>query len=106
MTVGIFSTFTQITRRKLIFAAAIVCVMIAIGAVGFRYLEQFSWLDSFYTWAETVTTVGYGDLAPVTVPGRIFAILLMLTGVGTVLFGLTVLGKAEPVRHLVETNKK
>ncbi len=102
MTVGIFSTFTQITRRKLTFAAATVCVMIAIGAVGFRFFEQLSWLDSFYTSAQTVTTVGYGDLAPVTVPGRIFAILLMLTGVGTVLFGLTVLAQAVIQSEMVE----
>lgn len=94
MSVGIFSTLTQITRRKLIFASMIVCMMIALGAVGFRFFEQFSWLDSFYTSAQTVTTVGYGDLAPKTAAGRIFAILLMLTGVGTVLFGLTVLAQA------------
>lgn len=94
MSVGIFSTIAKITSRKLVFAAVIVCMMIAIGALGFRYFEQFSWLDSFYTSAQTVTTVGYGDLAPKTEAGRLFAIFLMLTGVGTVLFGLTVLAQA------------
>ncbi|CAN5481960.1 potassium channel protein [soil metagenome] len=102
MAVGIFSTFTQITRRKLVFAAVIVCVMIAIGAVGFRYFENFSWLDSVYTSAQTVTTVGYGDLAPVTPAGKGFAILLMLTGVGTVLFGLTILAQAVIQSEMVE----
>ena len=29
----------------------------------------------------TMTTVGYGDMAPVTVPGRLLAILIMLTGI-------------------------
>lgn len=94
MSVGIYSTIAKITSRKLVFAAVIVCTMITIGAVGFKYFEQFSWLDSFYTSAQTVTTVGYGDLAPTTAAGRIFAILLMLTGVGTVLFGLTLLAQA------------
>lgn len=32
----------------------------------------------------TATTVGYGDVAPVTVPGRVVAIVLMLAGVGLV----------------------
>ncbi len=102
MAVGIFSSFTEITRRKLAFAALIVAVMIAIGALGFRFIENFSWLDSFYTSAQTVTTVGYGDLAPVTAAGRVFAILLMLTGVGTVLFGLTVLAQAVIQSEMVE----
>lgn len=102
MAVGIFSSFTEITRRKLAFAALIVASMIVVGALGFRIFENFSWLDSFYTSAQTVTTVGYGDLAPVTAPGRIFAILLMLTGVGTVLFGLTVLAQAVIQSEMVE----
>ena len=29
----------------------------------------------------TMTTVGYGDMAPVTIPGRILAILIMLSGI-------------------------
>ncbi len=37
--------------------------------------------DAFYWGFVTITTVGYGDKFPTTVPGRIFAIILMLTGV-------------------------
>ncbi len=102
MAVGIFSTLSQKTRRRLVFAALVVCIMIAIGAAGFRYFEQYSWLESFYTSAQTVTTVGYGDLAPKTEAGRLFAILLMLTGVGTVLFALTVLAQAVIQSEMVE----
>lgn len=34
--------------------------------------------------AETVTTVGYGDLTPVTVQGRMIAVALMVVGIGLV----------------------
>ncbi|MBP7416469.1 MAG: potassium channel protein [Pyrinomonadaceae bacterium] len=102
MTVGIFTTLTRLTRRRLIFASMIVIAMIAIGGAGFRYFEQDSWLDSFYFAAQTVTTVGYGDLAPVTPAGRIFAILLMLTGVGTVLYALTLLAQTVIQSEMVE----
>lgn len=99
---NIFSTLTQITRRRLVFAAGTVILMIAGGAIGFRQFEQFSWLDSFYTATQTVTTVGYGDLAPTTAAGRVFSIILMLLGVGTVLYALTVLAQAVIQSEIVE----
>lgn len=83
-------------------AAGVVALMVVIGAVGFRYFENFTWLDSFYTSAQTVTTVGYGDLTPTTPGGRFFAILLMLTGVATVLYALTVLAQAVIQSEIVE----
>lgn len=102
MTPGIFTTLTQITRRRLLFAATIVVFIIVIGAVGFQYFEHFSLLESLYTSTQTVTTVGYGDLAPKTAGGRLFAMVLMLLGVGTVLYALTVLAQAVIQSEIVE----
>jgi len=99
---SVFATLTEITRRRLVFAGSIVIVIIVIGAVGYRYFEQFSWLDSFYTSTQTVTTVGFGDLTPSTPAGRLFAIILMLIGVGTVLYALTVLAQAVIQSEIVE----
>ncbi len=99
---GIFSTLTSLTRRRLIFASLLVAMIIVIGAVGFRYFEQFTWLESVYVSAQTVTTVGYGDLTPRTPSGRLFTILLMLSGVGTVLYALSILAQAIIQSELVE----
>jgi voltage-gated potassium channel len=80
----------------------IIAAMIVIGAVGFRTIEGYSWLDSIYISVQTVTTVGYGDLTPASASGRIFSIFLMLTGVGTVLYALTVLAQAVIQSEMVE----
>jgi voltage-gated potassium channel len=47
--------------------------------------ETFPRLGLAYWWAvTTVTTVGYGDVVPVTPQGRLVAVLLMLTGLSLI----------------------
>lgn len=94
-------TLNTVARRRLIYVVFLVVLMIVIGAVGFRIFEGYSWLDSFYTSAQTVTTVGYGDLTPITRAGRVFAIVLMLSGAGTVLYALSVLAQAVVQSEMV-----
>ena len=52
-------------------------------------IEGLSLVDSLYVAAQTVTTVGYGDMPPKTLAGRIFSTTFMLVGVGAVLYALT-----------------
>lgn len=81
---------TRRTRRFGIRAAILaVAIAVAVGAVVFRALEGWSILDSLYVSVQTVTTVGFGDVAPRTVYGRAFATVFMLVGVGVVLYALT-----------------
>jgi voltage-gated potassium channel len=62
---------------------------VALGTVVFHLLEGWSILDSLYVTAQTLTTVGFGDLAPSTTAGRVFATVFMMAGVGVVLYALT-----------------
>ena len=62
---------------------------IALGTVVFHLLEGWSIIDSLYVTAQTVTTVGFGDITPRTAPGRAFATVFMIVGVGVVLYALT-----------------
>jgi voltage-gated potassium channel len=39
--------------------------------------------DALWWSITTITTVGYGDFFPVTTEGRVVAVLLMITGVGS-----------------------
>ncbi|MBK9153275.1 MAG: potassium channel protein [Chloracidobacterium sp.] len=103
---GPLPTLAQIAQRRLVFAASLVLLMTFLGGLGFRYFEGLSWLDSMYTAAQTVTTVGYGDLTPVTPEGRFFAIILMLTGAGTVLYALTLLAQSVIQSEMVEAYGK
>ncbi|XP_057955748.1 two-pore potassium channel 3-like isoform X2 [Malania oleifera] len=65
-------------RMKVGLALAVVIICIAVGTIAVHYLEQLSWVDSFYLSVTSVTTVGYGDYAFTTVRGRCFAIIWLL----------------------------
>ena len=59
------------------------------GTLGFYWIEGWSLIDSLYMTTITVTTVGYGEVNPLSPEGRFFAILVIFTGVGTVFYILT-----------------
>jgi voltage-gated potassium channel len=66
--------------------------LIAAGTVVYRYLEGWSWIDSFYFTVCTVTTVGYGDLIPSSEISRLFTALYALAGVSLALASLGIVG--------------
>lgn len=67
-------------------------VVVVTGATGVWFTESGTnsalghYGDALWWSLVTVTTVGYGDIAPVTTTGRIIAAVLMLVGIGT--FGI------------------
>ena len=75
------------TRAKI--GVIAVLVAMTIGTLVFHVIERWTILDSLYVTAQTVTTVGFGDLAPRTHAGRAFATVFMMVGVGIVLYALT-----------------
>ena len=77
------------SRARIRLGLGAVGALVAIGTVVFHFLEGWSITDSFYVTAQTVTTVGFGDISPRTISGRVFASVFMLLGVGVVLYALT-----------------
>lgn len=98
----LFTTLTERTRKQLLFAPVAIGMMLLIGTLGFRTFGGHDWLDSVYLAAQTVTTVGYGDLPIRTSAERLFATIYMILGVGTVLYSLTVIAQAIVQSELIE----
>jgi voltage-gated potassium channel len=90
-------------NRRILLALLAVIVAMGCGAIGFHLIEGWSILDSLYAAAQTVTTVGYGDVTPATRNGRFFAMVFMLAGVGVVLYALTATVHAIVQSELVAT---
>ena len=56
--------------------------MIALATVTFWLVEGWSLLDAAFFSVVTISTVGYGELVPQTVVGKIFAMFYILIGLG------------------------
>jgi voltage-gated potassium channel len=68
-------------------------VLTCVGAIGYATLENMTWLDAFYASIVTISTVGFGDQAPTTGIGKVFASFLIIFGVGTTLYLLSVIAQ-------------
>jgi voltage-gated potassium channel len=79
--------------KRLLLIAALLAIAISIGTIGFVFVERWSFFDSFYMTLITLTTVGYGEVHPLSDRGRVFASVLMLIGVTTVFVSFAILGE-------------
>lgn len=75
----------QAYRFRLKIYLLILFSVMALGTIGFMIVEERSLLDALYYSIVTISTVGYGDIHPVSQTGKFLAVVLIITGVGTFL---------------------
>jgi len=75
-------------RKITVFLFAVITIVIIVGALMYQIEGEangFTSIPAGMYWAVvTVTTVGYGDISPRTVPGRLLASVLMILGYGII----------------------
>ncbi len=78
---------------KIATLVASIVILLLIGTALFHSLEGWSWIDSFYFTGITLTTVGYGDIAPTLPLTKILTVVFAFGGISIVLFSMTILAK-------------
>ncbi|MBZ5726223.1 MAG: potassium channel protein [Acidobacteriia bacterium] len=78
---------SRLTRRFLLILVAIVATL-AAGTVGFTLIDHYPPFDAFYMTLTTMTTVGYGEIHPLSHAGRVFNSFLIFFGVTTILIAM------------------
>ena len=92
------------STRGLVFASL---AAIGVGTVFYRYVEELSWTDSWYFTVVTLTTVGYGDIAPQTGFGKMFTSFYLLLGVGLIVsMGASLVSVAGEERRATKARRE
>ncbi len=80
-----------IAKEELVLFACVTLLLLYFSAVGIYYFENQAQPEAFRSvfdglwWAVTsLTTVGYGDMYPVTTGGRLFTFVVLMLGLGVV----------------------
>ncbi|HYT67871.1 MAG TPA: potassium channel protein [Vicinamibacterales bacterium] len=77
-----------------------------VGTAGYVLIEGWSAWDAFYMTVITVTTVGYGEVHPLSPAGRAFTVVILLTGVGAFFYAFTLFMTLLAEGGLVERRER
>jgi voltage-gated potassium channel len=69
--------------------ALLIVTVIVAGTIGYMLIEGWSAWDAFYMTAITITTVGFGEVHPMSTAGRAFTVVISFTGVGAMFYAFT-----------------
>lgn len=99
----------KIAIEELVLYLMVTLMLLFFAAVGIYYFEntaqpeKFSSIFSSLWWSVvTLTTVGYGDVYPITVGGRIFTFAILLIGLGLVSLPAGIISSALTVAREME----
>lgn len=75
-------------KQRIIRPIIIIIGVISFGTIGYSIIERWNLFDSLYMTIITLTTVGYGEVHTLSKAGKFFTIILILSGVGSMLYAL------------------
>lgn len=79
----VYRTVRYSTPKRVWRAILIPIGLLAIGSVGYPLIEGGEWtlFDGFYMTAITLTTIGYGEIYPLSTAGRLFTVAMAFGGI-------------------------
>jgi len=81
-------------RHRIGIALVILAIVLLAGTAGFHIIEGWSWFDGFYMTLTTMTSIGYGEIHPLTHAGRVFNSFLIVCAITAVGFAIATISQA------------
>src|SRR5579872_1445596 len=82
------------TRHRIQLGLILLASVVLLGTSGFHVIEGWPWFDSFYMTLTTMTTIGYGEIHPLSHTGRIFNSVFIVISVIAVGFTIAAVSQA------------
>lgn len=102
-----------LVKEEMFIFGVIAMIMLYLSAVGIYYFENAVQPELFQSifhslwWAlTTLTTVGYGDMFPITLGGKVFTFFVLLVGLGIVAVPTGLIATALSQTRAEEEDKK
>ena len=83
--------------QRIVRVIILLVAVIAAGTAGYMIIERWPFFDALYMTIITISTVGYNELHPLSIAGRVFSSVLIVGGVGVMLYSATAL-----VQYIIE----
>ena len=65
-----------------------ILLLIVVGAVGYRIIEGWPFMDALYMTVITITTIGFAEIHPLSPAGRLFTLVIIVFGMGMVAYSM------------------
>ncbi|SFC46495.1 voltage-gated potassium channel [Alkalibacterium subtropicum] len=69
-------------RKRTLYILYLLITIVMVGIIGYYLLLDISLMDAFYMTVITISTVGFQEVAPMTVPAQLFTIILIFFSLG------------------------
>ncbi len=78
--------FQEVSSRTIRIGVFLSFFILASGTIGYIYLEDFSLVDALFMTIITISTVGFGEIHPLSDVGKIFTSGLIMTSLGSLAY--------------------
>jgi voltage-gated potassium channel len=75
---------TSLSRWRL--AILLNLAVVTSGVLGYRFLQDHTWLEALYMTVITLSTVGFREVKPLNATGQLLTIALLVGGLGVVFY--------------------
>jgi len=83
----------RLLQSKLAGAMVLLVLIFLSGIFGFKFFYSYTWIDAVYMTVITITTVGFGELHPMSPSEKIFTSLLILSSIFIVGYAIKVISE-------------
>jgi voltage-gated potassium channel len=80
--------------RTIYISALLLLTILAMGVIGFVFLEDYSALEAFYMTVITLSTVGFKEVRPLSGPGQLFTAMLIISSFGIFAYAISQITRA------------